>query len=296
MQKNVFLALIFSFSLHAIENYTLTSLQYNDGNESFIITRSFEDKGQTYYLSTQTHTLQTRIIQASSVTPKALNKDFEVSHFGKLLVHTTALHTSGGQTHAWVQTPKKVFLTMDMCPSRKSGYESDFIEKLTRINGKTPLAIAITSAWIAQHEKAFEALKSHPLLNITWVNHTHTHFYDKTLPNHENFMRHAKTDVAHEILGLEKDLIERGITPSIFFRFPGLIADETLMKALREEYFLIPLGSNAWIAKGEAVKAGSFILIHGNKNEPLGISMLEEMLPELRKRYTFAPIHEAFVP
>jgi len=296
MQKNVFLALIFSFSLHAIENYTSTSLQYTKGNVSYIITRSFEEKGENYYLSTNTNTLQTTIIQASSVISKALDKSFEASHFGKLLAYTTTLHASGGQTHAWVHAPKKVFLTMDMCPSRKSDYERDFIEKLTRLHGKTPLAIAITSAWIDQHEKAFEALKSHPLLEITWVNHTHTHFYDKTLPNHENFMRHAHTNVAHEILGLEKDLIERGITPSVFFRFPGLIADEKLMKALKEKYFLIPLGSNAWIAKNEVAKEGSFILIHGNRNEPQGIFMLEQMLPDLLKRYTFEPIFKAFVP
>jgi len=296
MRKIVFLALIFSFSLHAIENYALTSLQYTDGNESFIITRTFEDKGQTYYLSTQTQTLQTTIIQASSVTPKALDKRFEASHFGKLLNHSTALYASGGQTHAWVQTPKKVFLTMDMCPSRKNGYESDFIEKLTRINGKTPLAIAITSAWIAQHEKAFEALRSNPLLDITWVNHTHTHFYDKTLSNDKNFMLHVSTDVAHEILALEKTLLEKDITPSVFFRFPGLIADAKLMKELRETYVLIPLGADAWIAKNEVVKEGSIILIHGNKNEPEGILMLEHMLPDLLKRYTFEPIHKAFTP
>jgi hypothetical protein len=109
-------------------------------------------------------------------------------------------------------------------------------------------------------------------------------------------MLHVNTDVAREILELEKTLLEKGITPSVFFRFPGLIADETLMKALRDVYFLIPLGADAWIAKHEEVREGSFILIHGNKNEPEGIVRLEQMLPKLLKRYTFKPIVEAFVP
>ncbi len=68
------------------------------------------------------------------------------------------------------------------------------------------------------------------------------------------------------------------------------------MKELRETYFLIPLSADAWIAKNEAVKEGSFILIHGNKNEPQGIEMLEKMLPELMKKYHFSPIQEAFSP
>ncbi len=68
------------------------------------------------------------------------------------------------------------------------------------------------------------------------------------------------------------------------------------MKELRETYVLIPLGADAWIAKNEAVKEGSIVLIHGNKNEPEGILMLEHMLPDLLKRYTFEPIHKAFTP
>jgi hypothetical protein len=37
------------------------------------------------------------------------------------------------------------------------------------------------------------------------------------------------------------------------------------------EYGLIPIGSDAWLAKGQPVHAGSIVLIHGNGNEPIGI-------------------------
>lgn len=74
------------------------------------------------------------------------------------------------------------------------------------------------------------------------------------------------------------------------------MANEVLMKELRETYNLIPLGANAWIAKNEPIKEGSFILIHGNKNEPEGIALLEQKLPWLLKNYKLKPIHEAFVP
>ena len=67
------------------------------------------------------------------------------------------------------------------------------------------------------------------------------------------------------------------------------------MRELRETYFLIPLGANAWIAKNEPIQKGSIILIHGNKNEPQGIAMMEKKLPEVLKTYRFKPIQEAFV-
>ena len=36
-------------------------------------------------------------------------------------------------------------------------------------------------------------------------------------------------------------------------------------------YGLIPIGSDAWLAKGQPVHKGSIVLIHGNGNEPVGI-------------------------
>jgi hypothetical protein len=296
MRKFIFLGLIVTLSLYGIEAYKPDVRYYSEGQNHFIITRSFEDKAKRYYLATNTHTLQTRIIPAESIAPHTDDTHFKTSLFAKALNHATMQHVKGGEPHARTQKPKAVFLTMDMCPSRKNGYESDFIAHLVALNGKTPIAVAISSAWIEHHLREFEALRSNPLLDITWVNHTHTHFYDKTLSNDKNFMLHVSTDVAHEILALEKTLLEKGITPSVFFRFPGLIADAKLMKELRETYVLIPLGADAWIAKHEVVKEGSIVLIHGNKNEPEGILMLEHMLPDLLKRYTFEPIFKAFVP
>ena len=282
--------------LFAIENYEVFVKQYKEDKTLLIITRRFELKGKTFYLTTNTQTLQSKImmLDASKLTP--LNEDFFQSNFAKALSLATNLPQKGGVTQALTKKANAIYLTMDLCPSSKKEYESGFINTLTEQNGKTPIAIAITSAWINHHEKEFQSLLNNPLLDITWVNHTHTHFYDSKLPDHENFMLHENTDVKSEILGVEKKLVARGITPSVFFRFPGLMANEKLMNELKENYFLIPLGANAWIAKNETVKSGSFILIHGNKNEHQGIEILESMLPDLLKHYTFKTIKEAFVP
>ena len=73
-------------------------------------------------------------------------------------------------------------------------------------------------------------------------------------------------------------LLENGLIPSPFFRFPGLVADGGLLEKLRQ-LSLIPIGSDAWLAKGENPANGSFILVHGNGNEPQGV---RKLLPLLR--------------
>lgn len=298
MLRLIFSLLLCWLPLSAIEHikqYEIFTKQYQENETLFLVSRRFELAGATFYLTTNTQTLQTKVLSLDASKLMPLDERFSKTPFAKQLFDATALHGKGGATHGTTQNDKAIYLTMDLCPSTKQGYESAFIEKLTKQNGKTPIAIALSSAWKEHHKKEFEALVKNPLLEITWVNHTHTHFYDPKLPERQNFMLHQKTDVKAEILGLEKTLLEEGITPSVFFRFPGLIADEKLMRELRETYFLIPLGANAWIAKNEPIKKGSIILIHGNKNEPQGIAMMEKKLPEVLKAYRFKPIQEAFI-
>jgi len=283
-------------AMENIKHYEVFVKAYEQNGELWLISRRFELSGVTFYLTTNTQTLQTKVLALDEKKLLPLDERFEQSLFAKRLKDATALHVNGGATHALTQNPNAIYLSMDLCPSSKKGYESEFIAHLTKQNGKTPIAIALSSAWKEHHEKEFEELVNNLLLQITWVNHSHTHFYDPKLPIRDNFMLHVNTDVKSEILGVEKTLLEEGITPSVFFRFPGLIADEKLMRELRETYFLIPLGANAWIAKNEPIKTGSIILIHGNKNEPQGIEMLEKKLPEVVKTYQFHPLQEAFIP
>ena len=298
MLRLIFSLLLCWLPLSAIEHikqYEIFTKQYQENDTLFLISRRFELSGVTFYLTTNTQTLQTKVRSLDPLKLMPLDKNFSKTPFAKQLSAATATYIKGGATQGITANDKAIYLSMDLCPSSKKGYESDFIEKLTKQNGKTPIAIALSSAWKEHHPKEFEALVKNPLLEITWVNHTHTHFYDPKLPERKNFMLHQNTDTKTEILGLEKTLLEEGITPSVFFRFPGLVADEKLMRELRETYFLIPLGANAWIAKNEPIQKGSIILIHGNKNEPQGIAMMEKKLPEVLKTYRFKPLHEAFV-
>lgn len=105
---------------------------------------------------------------------------------------------------------------------------------------------------------------------ITWINHSFSHPYYPDLPPENNFLALNPRYFEQEVLAIEKLLLEYGQTPSIFFRFPGLIANEELIKKLKN-LGLISIGSNTWLAKNQQPHNGSLILIHGNSNEPIGV-------------------------
>ncbi len=99
------------------------------------------------------------------------------------------------------------------------------------------------------------------------------------MPLKENFVLSKEENLKKDILDLEIKLIESNETPSIFFRFPGLVSDK---KSINTVYNLglVTIGSNSWLAKGEKPKNGSIILVHGNKNEPKGVDILLKMVKD----------------
>jgi len=204
------------------------------------------------------------------------------------------------QNHGMVRAESSVdgmFLTVDMCPSKRPFEKAFFmaIADLSRqYGGGTPVAIAITGNWLENHPEEFAwifQLKKDGKLAITWVNHSASHPFDPRTPLERNFLLTPGIDFENEVLTTERLLLERGLLPSVFFRFPGLVADGKLVRKLRE-LSLIPIGSEAWLAKGEIPKRGSIILVHGNGNEPQGIM---KALPLLRKpqQVKLLPLTEA---
>jgi hypothetical protein len=79
-------------------------------------------------------------------------------------------------------------------------------------------------------------------------------------------------DADSEILETERLLIANGQTPSLFFRFPGLVSSSPLMQAVRRNH-LISLGADAWLALNQKPRDGSVILVHPNGNEELGLKI-----------------------
>ena len=62
-------------------------------------------------------------------------------------------------------------------------------------------------------------------LDIVWTNHSYHHPYAKGRPDDQTFMMTKGLDADYEILQTERLLIANGGTPSVFFRFPGLVSN-----------------------------------------------------------------------
>jgi hypothetical protein len=182
-----------------------------------------------------------------------------------------------------------VFLTADLCPSRRPLDRAI----LTDIAGRWPgaaLALAVSGAWLRRHAVDLEWLKERVRrgdLTITWVNHSDRHRYVPGVAQDRNFMLLPGTVPEAEILGAEWTMIEHGIVPSVFFRFPGLASSPDLVSAVSRLH-LVVLGADAWLALGGRPRHGSVVLVHVNGNEESGLRALERLV----HRPDFGPLQD----
>ena len=169
-----------------------------------------------------------------------------------------------------------ISLTADLCPSHRPLDRvifTDIFNELGNIERPVPIALSVTGVWMRTHQTDLEWLKvmeQKREISIVWINHSFHHYVSKTLPLKQNFLLEAGTDINYEVLANEKAMLANGLMPSVFFRFPGLISDGHLVNTITG-MGLIPVGTDAWLAKGQRPHAGSIVLIHGNGNEPAGV-------------------------
>ena len=166
------------------------------------------------------------------------------------------------------------YFTGDLCPSSKP-MDRTFLETLEGESQPTPIALSISGLWLKHHFDDYKWLldaEARGRLAITWVNHTYSHPFHRGVDSSENFLLSAGVDVDHEILDTERFLIANGRTPSLFFRFPGLVSSSELMQAVSRRH-LISLGADAWLALNRRPHDGSIILVHPNGNEETGLKI-----------------------
>lgn len=241
--------------------------------KEFKALREFKFDGVDKLLAVDTSSMDSLIIEDKNYSKKECNKD---SKYQKLLTISSSppypLQNDG------ITTPKRgIFITTDLCPSSKKGFEERLYKALIQnFQNPAPVTLFITKRWIQKHKKSFEQLKSwdkNGSLKITWGNHTAYHHYHPKVPLKQNFVLSPEENLTKDVLDLEVELVKDGITPSVFFRFPGLVSDKKSVELIKE-LGLITIGSNCWLAKGEKIKDGVVILLHGNKNEPKGVDLL----------------------
>jgi hypothetical protein len=272
----------------------------DSGGKLRLATRSFKADGISHLLLVDPVTLQTADVAAAGwvVTGDEAAATFAGTPLLRVLNQATAAPyplQNDGATRAMVPVAAHgLFLTVDLCPSKRP-FEQELFDTVSAVQPTpVPVAIAVTGVWFQSHPDEVVYLKQAVAagkLAITWVNHSFHHPYEPKTPLAKNFLLTPATDFSAEVLEVEKLLLSQGLVPSVFFRFPGLVSDQATVQRLRE-LSLIPIGSDAWLAKGETPRQGSFILVHGNGNEPKGIKLA---LPLLRSRdWQLLPLAAAF--
>ena len=186
------------------------------------------------------------------------------------------------------------YFTGDLCPSRRP-IDRAFLATLEGKTEPTPIALSISGLWLKHHFADYRWLlgqEAQAKLKITWINHTYTHPYSKGVADSANFLLEPKVDPDFEILETERLLIANGRTPSVFFRFPGLVSSSPLMQAVRRHH-LIALGADAWLALNQKPRDGSIILVHPNGNEERGLKIYQRDAAEGLLPAPLKPLDEA---
>ncbi len=279
------------------ENYKIIHKDVFFKQRYYRAIRSFSSEGIEYLLAVDLETNHTKVLPTKSVTITTNKKAYNQSTYKKTLdrLATSTGLANTGIGHATSLSVNTQYMTVDMCPSSKTGFSkslfTDFIA-----NGHKNIAIAITNKWIDTHEDSFQWLldkQNEGLLNITWINHTSDHPYKFGKPLAKNFILLPNVDLETEILSVEKQLLTYGQVPSVFIRFPGLISNKTIRKKVLNKFGLVFVGADSWLAKGEIPHDGSIILVHGNKNEPKGIEKARILLKN-QKTVSFGVLEAAF--
>ena len=255
-----------------------------DGGQGVAI-REMRLADDTVLLLADPQSLTTRLERASCWTCKdaaddelsrtRLMRAVEASAAAPGLEHRGFLENAG-LTHGG---SSGAYLTGDLCPSSRP-LDRAFLEELATKEERPPIALSISGLWLLHHFADYQWLlreQAEGKFDITWVDHSYHHQFRRGVPYDRNFMLMPGVDPDAEILDTERLLIANGQTPSLFFRFPGLISSAPLMQAARRHH-LIALGADAWLAIGQYPRPGSIVLVHPNGNEEIGLKMFNRDL------------------
>jgi hypothetical protein len=258
--------------------------------QDWIILRRFVNAGKPYLLMVNPQTLETKINDESFYQVKPLTftearKIFNSTPYQKALSKAESQSVTIQDAGIERGLPKEtgISLTADLCPSHRPldrRIFTDIINGFKQVERPVPIALSVSGLWMKHHVQDIDWLKQlqadHDVY-ITWINHSFNHRVSKTNPLKTNFLLEPGTDINYEVLETEKLMLANGLLPSVFFRFPGLVSDQQLVYKITG-FGLIPIGTDAWLAKGQQPRAGSIVLIHGNGNEPVGVNNFIKLL------------------
>lgn len=273
-----------------VENYRVYYALAKRFGQPWVALRSFENHNRQTLLLVNPQTLETRVDEAAGyqLTPMTLPQLralFKDTPYQKALARaekqSIAIQDAGIETG--LPTETGISLTADLCPSHRpldKRIFSDIFTGFKKFGRPAPIALSVSGVWMRRHPQDLDWLKKMEAMHeihITWINHSFNHRVSATAPLKQNFLLEPGTDINYEVLQTEQAMLRNGLLPSVFFRFPGLVSDQQLVYRITG-FGLIPIGTDAWLAKGQQVHAGSIVLIHGNGNEPIGVADFIKLL------------------
>ncbi len=297
MKLSFFLSILLFTSLlcvaqnNSISNYTVRLGIFMDQNNTWVLLREFNQFGIKYGLAVNATSLHTKVIPLKTFQVQPLTTVTSIpSPYSEAIeeAKTNALPLQDAGISHRIPNEKGITLTIDLCPSHKPLDRNLFVALINTFPANQqplPIGLSITGKFLLSHEQDIEwltDLEKENKIKITWINHTFNHHYDPHLPLNQNFILEKGTSIMDEVLKNEVALLEHHLVPSVYFRFPGLISNANAVTQITT-MGLIPVGSDAWLAKGQEVNHGSIVLIHGNGNEPIGV---KDFLNLLHKEYT----------
>ena len=278
----------------------LKSCEASDGRRAFAI-RDMTIGGEGVALFADPEALTTRLERAACWTCRdATESGLASTRMGRAIAASAeapGVAHRGFLENAGLTRGAKpgAFVTGDLCPSPRP-LDRSFFTRLEASDLHVPVALAVSGLWLARHSMDFRWLvdqRDAGRLDIVWVDHTYTHPYRRTRPDASNYLLTRGVNPEREILDTEQLIIANGETPSLFFRFPGLVSSDPLMQAV-SRFHLVTLGADAWLAIGQKPGPGSIVLVHPNGNEPFGlklfaIDLARGTIPEPLEPLTAAP-------
>jgi hypothetical protein len=265
------------------------------GRDTVLVIRRFILDTELSYLAVDPATLATSIVRSrdivfTGVSLQALQKRFAAKPYSRALEMAAALKDplQNAGIRSFPETQPGIVLTVDLCPSSKPLDRSLFTgiaEAFAGAGKPVPVAVSISGRWLKSHTDDVQWLKKFidsVGVSMTWINHSYYHRWNDSLPLNENFLLEKGTDPGAEVLRTEAAFVQNGLLPSVFFRFPGLVSDKAVfMKIIG--FGLVPVGSDAWLSKGQKVRNGSIVLVHGNGNDAYGVRLFTALLKNKRQ-------------
>jgi hypothetical protein len=264
----------------SVEDYRSVLKLCSNGGVRRIATRTLRLSGKSALLLVDPESLHTDLQAASCWTCRDIGED-EVADTRFMHAIAQSADAPGltkrgflenaGLTHG---AGAGVYLTGDLCPSSKP-FDRDFLERVAQSGPHTPVALSISGLWLIRHFQDYRWIldkQAAGAIDVLWTNHSYHHQFKRGVSFDHNFLLTPGVDPDAEILDTERLLIANGQTPSVFFRFPGLISSAPLMQAARSHH-LVSLGADAWLALRQKPTQGSIVLVHPNGNEPAGLKI-----------------------